>query len=208
MNRISLSFAAVALLAACGEIAFPGTGDSSDEAPKDEVASNGAATTEVDQVQIETAPARPVIDWKKAREDFERDSADDSLVVQAQSAGDAPPSVPMLLPTGIVVPQSEAANQRIMQMEDGYFASYPGARYDIVVNGTNRVALVEGAGASEDRAPNFTATVAGAQVALSRYGANYLIEFECNVLDIGGQTCIEENEALDIADRLIVARTR
>ena len=45
---------------------------------------------------------------------------------------------------------------------------------------------------------------AGAQVSFSRYGADYLIEFECRILD-GEENCISQEEALDVAKGLFVA---
>ena len=59
---------------------------------------------------------------------------------------------------------------------------------------------------NEDERANmvFTAMEAGAQVSFSRYGADYLIEFECRILD-GEENCISQEEALDVAKGLFVA---
>ncbi len=162
------------------------------------------------------APAQPEvevvdseIDWSAARADFASRTDREAGDVTIQSAAGAPPKVPVLLPSGIVIPQSATRGPMIRELPDGYFASYPGARYDIVLNGTSEVELVEGKPRGErDDAPRFTATAAGAQVALSRYGADYLIEFECNEIDAETGTCIDEAEALSVAEGLVVARTR
>ena len=150
------------------------------------------------------------IDWERARADMaEQDGGDeeDGLVTTASSAELAP--VPVLLPTGIVTPASATRGVVFRQMSDGYFASYPGEVYDVVINGTNLVAGTDAEAASRPDEPVFTASVAGAQLSLSRYGADYLIEFECNIdLDPEAESCITEGEALDIAEKLIVAGTR
>jgi hypothetical protein len=129
------------------------------------------------------------------------------LVSTASSAELAP--VPVLLPSGLVAPASATRGVMFRQTSDGYFASYPGEVYDVVINGTNLIAGTgEGAAARPDK-PVFTSSLAGAQLSLSRYGADYLIEFECNIdLPEDADTCITEGEALDMAEKLIVAGTR
>jgi hypothetical protein len=149
-----------------------------------------------------------VIDWERARSDrAEQDTGEDGLVSTASSAELAP--VPVLLPSGLVAPASATRGVMFRQTSDGYFASYPGEVYDVVINGTNLIAGTgEGAAARPDK-PVFTSSLAGAQLSLSRYGADYLIEFECNIdLPEDADTCITEGEALDMAEKLIVAGTR
>lgn len=149
-----------------------------------------------------------VIDWERARSDWaEQDTGVDNLVSTANSTKLAP--VPVLLPRGIVAPANAIRGVMFRQTSDGYFASYPGEAYDVVINGTNLIAGTgEDATARPDE-PVFTASLAGAQLSLSRYGADYLIEFECNIdLPEDADTCITEGEALDMAEKLIVAGTR
>jgi hypothetical protein len=149
-----------------------------------------------------------VIDWERARSDrAEQDTGEDGLVSTASSAELAP--VPVLLPSSLVAPASATRGVMFRQTSDGYFASYPGEVYDVVINGTNLIAGTgEGAAARPDK-PVFTSSLAGAQLSLSRYGADYLIEFECNIdLPEDADTCITEGEALDMAEKLIVAGTR
>lgn len=147
------------------------------------------------------------IDWAAARADIASAGEADQRFVQIQSGSVAPP-VPVLLPTGIVTAQSEGGGVMFRPTADGYFASYPGARYDVVMHGTNQVTTVNGEATARDDASVFTATIAGAQVALSRYGADYLIEFECNEFTQGSDTCIEEAEALAVAENLVLAGSR
>ncbi|MEO0882749.1 MAG: hypothetical protein AAFY34_08425 [Pseudomonadota bacterium] len=147
------------------------------------------------------------IDWQAARADLARSEDAGDSVAQVQSSGARPP-VPVLLPTGIVVPQSEGGGPMYRPTTDGYFATYPGDAYDIIVNGTNQAASVNGELSSRDEAAIFTATEAGAHVALSRYGADYLIEFECNAFDDDSENCIDEAEALSVAERLVVVGSR
>lgn len=146
------------------------------------------------------------IDWASAREDLQANS---DGTVTIQQAGDVPASVPVLLPTGIVIAQSADSGPVYRRTPDGYFAFYPGAEYNIIVNGTNQT--VEAAAIAKTnaaRAPVFSSTVAGAQVWLTRYGADYTVEFECNTLADEDSTCIGEDAALEIADNLIVSGSR
>ncbi len=148
------------------------------------------------------------IDWDSARADMAAQGDDDEPLVGTATSGQLAP-VPVLLPTGIVAPASASRGVVFRQTSDGYFASYPGEAYDIVINGTN---LIAGTAEQETRRPDepvFTASLAGAQLSLSRYGADYLIEFECNLdLPEEDESCINEGEALDIAEKLIVAGTQ
>jgi hypothetical protein len=53
----------------------------------------------------------------------------------------------------------------------------------------------------------FTTSDASAQLTFSRYGADYLIEFECREVD-GPEGCITEAEAKEFAESLFVAQTQ
>lgn len=180
---------------------------------------NEVVTADVDAGAVEAGtpelPERPEasegkanIDWSAARADLamipsdERDGA-----FQVASGGQAPP-VPVLLPSGIVIPAGAETQVRFQPLADGYFASYPGVAYDIIVNGTNEVI---GQSARADDGVDkirFQATASGAQVALSRYGADYLVEFECNDAEGEEADCVSEDEALDVARKLVIAGTR
>ncbi|MBF20295.1 MAG: hypothetical protein CME88_18170 [Hirschia sp.] len=145
------------------------------------------------------------IDWAAARqariEAIEAGKSADIVTVQSNGAGSP---VPVLLPTGVVMPQN--ASPTYAPSSDGYFAHYPGPKYYIIVNGTDEVFGDSAADMNEDERANmvFTAMEAGAQVSFSRYGADYLIEFECRILD-GEENCISQEEALDVAKGLFVA---
>ena len=94
-------------------------------------------------------------------------------------------------------------------MSDGYFAAYPGIDYDIIVNGTNEVIGADTSGDGEDEPVlTYTPTMSGAQVSFSRYGADYLVEFECKSIEGGEADCITEQEALDVTNKLVIAGTR
>ena len=149
------------------------------------------------------------IDWDAARADMAaRPSEDRETGFQVASGNSAPP-VPVLLPTGIVVPQGAEGGVRFQPMSDGYYAAYPGIDYDIIVNGTNEVIGVEGdTGPEGDPVLTYTPTMSGAQVSFSRYGADYLVEFECKSIEGGEADCITEQEALDVTNKLVIAGTR
>ena len=149
---------------------------------------------------------KSAIDWSAAREDL---SAASGSTVTIQSADEAPAEVPVLLPTGIVISQSADAGPVYRTTPDGYIAFYPGPEYNIVVNGTNE-SIASDAMISDnpDKAPLFSATTGGAQVWLTRYGADYIVEFECNATVSEEETCISEEDAMTIVEKLIVARSR
>jgi hypothetical protein len=142
------------------------------------------------------------IDWDAALADIakSREAAGQSGLAAIASAGEPAP-VPVLLPSGIATPANARA-PRYKALEDGYFASFPGVRYDIVMNGS--VARYEtGATLPATREGYvFTPTDSGAQLSFSRYGAEYLIEFECKVLE-DGLTCLDEAEAIEVANSLV-----
>ena len=155
-------------------------------------------------------PATPTttltIDWAAARADL---AANSEGVVSIQSANEPPAPVPVLLPTGIVISQSADSGPVYRNTPDGYFAFYPGAAYNLVVNGTNQAIESDLTAASNpDKAVTFTAMAGGAFVWLTRYGADYTVEFECNEVDSEGDTCITKEEAIAVVDKLIVARSR
>jgi hypothetical protein len=213
MNTSStLALAAVLAFALTGCDRLKGPDPASDTT----VAAAPAATADSSPADVET-PVRPEavestagIDWEAARRDMTSVPSDDrgAGAFQVQSGAEAAP-VPVLLPTGIVVPQSAEGGVKFQLMSDGYFATYPGVDYDIVVNGSNEVVGArESSALSTDTEPTFEATASGAQVAFSRYGADYLIEFECKNSSGEAPTCIGEDEALEIARKLVIAGTR
>lgn len=159
-------------------------------------------------VPVTVTPVQPgAIDWDQALADIaaQREEAGDTGLAQIAAAGDPSP-VPVLMPSGIVTPQS-AAPPRYKGLEDGYFATFQGVKYDIVMNGTVSKFATGDTPDAERPEYVFTATDSGAQLAFSRYGADYLIEFECNVLE-EGLTCIDRDEAIQVAEELVVTGGR
>jgi hypothetical protein len=87
---------------------------------------------------------------------------------------------------------------------------FPGEDYNLIVNGTNEVTNVSsgeaGDGNSEDM--KFIATSTGAMVSFSRYGADYLVEFECLGSGAEGGSCITEEDALAVAEEIVISGTQ
>ncbi|MEM9739743.1 MAG: hypothetical protein AAF829_07720 [Pseudomonadota bacterium] len=161
-------------------------------------------------------PARPIavasqsrIDWQAARTDLASTPSTATPEAFQIQSGDLAPPVPVLLPTGIVTTASATDGPRFIQLPDGYLASYPGADYDITVSGTNEVFDVApglGDGVAD---LTYAGTVDGAMVSFSRYGAGYMVEFVCKGLEgESGSGCIAEDEALDVAQDLVIAGSR
>lgn len=145
------------------------------------------------------------VDWDAARADFAAQPQPETDDVQIASGGD-PPSVPLLLPGGDTVSAASGA-VTYQPLKDGYFANIPGAAYNIVINGTNRVAGTSDPAAPRADAYRFETTSTGALVAFSKYNVDYLVEFECNEASATA-TCIAEADALRIAQDMVLAGVR
>lgn len=176
-------------------------------------------TVLVEPVPGETAepelPVRPAsaasgatIDWDAARRDLAARAAEDGAF-QAQSGGAEAPPVPVFLPSAPISVQGGESGVRFQPTSDGYYAFFPGEAYDTIVNGTNVVISAPGATTTpRTDSMKFEPTTTGAMVAFSRYGADYLVEFECKVMVDGVPDCISEADALAFAQDLAISGTR
>lgn len=164
---------------------------------------------EPENVQPASANSKRQIDWEAARSDLAASGGQDTTF-NIQSGSSAPP-VPVLLPSAPVRPASAGGPQpQFRPVPDGYFAVFPGEDYNLIVNGTNEVTNVSsgeaGDGNSEDM--KFIATSTGAMVSFSRYGADYLVEFECLGSGAEGGSCITEDDALAVAEEIVISGTQ
>lgn len=180
------------------------------EVPEETAAGEDPADAEPElPVRPETVASGAAIDWEAARRDLAaRPLEEREASFSIQSGGDAPP-VPVFLPSAPVSVQGGETAIRFQPTSDGYYAFFPGDAYDIVVNGTNVVFLAPG----ETRQPRaetytFAPTTTGASVTFSRYGADYLVEFECKTFAAGVPNCITEEEAVSFARDLALSGTR
>jgi hypothetical protein len=190
------SVMAIAAAACTKEGAGPTDPQGAQSAPTSEQAAQpaGPQTTEAQ------------INWDAARADLAKRPADAPATVQSVGR-DGPPPVPMLLPSGIVQTASDRPTPPVVT-EDGYFATYHLPKYDAIVNGSKRAYAAAGQAAQGSKETmKFTTGEASAQLSFSRYGADYLIEFECREVD-GGDSCITEPEAKEFAESLFVAQTQ
>jgi len=212
MNRTFLMTALIAstiALTACDRV-FQRPADTSGETT---VPADGTDVPATDEVELPVRPATAAtdttIDWEAARRDLAaRPLEGREGAFQVASGGDAPP-VPVFLPAGPVAAQSGDVAVRFQPTSDGYYAFFPTETYDIIVNGTNVVMAEPGAAAPvRTDAFNFQSTTTGAQVAFSRYGADYLVEFECKEVVNGLPACITEEEAVAFARDLAISGTR
>ena len=161
-----------------------------------------------DQVQLASVQATDAqINWDAARADLSKRPADAPATVQSVGK-DGPVPVPMLLPSGIAQAASSDRPTPPVVTDDGYFATYHLPKYDAIVNGSKRAYVAAGQAAlGSKETMKFTIGEASAQLAFSRYGADYLIEFECREVD-GADSCITEDEAKEFAQSLFVAQTQ
>ena len=178
--------------------------DETPAAPDETVTPASAPDT---PVYAQAMSEEAVIDWPAARADIaSRPSEEGNGNFSVASEGDAPP-VPVMLPSGIVLPQGTESDVKFQPLTDGYFAFYPGTDYNIIVNGTNEI-IGERAPDVTDTPMRFMTTMSGAQVAFTKYGADYLIEFECTHSEGENAECISEADALSVAESLVPVRSR
>jgi hypothetical protein len=182
--------------------------------PKNDTPASEASASAAPGQQAEATPGAPpaatrgTIDWEAARTARAAASRGDQTLTAQAVTGGPPPAVPMLLPSGVVRAQN-AGPPTIHKTDDGYFATYQTPTYDATVNGTN-VAYATGGtptAAAQREAYRFTAEEGGASLSFSRFGADYLISFECKQIDQGAN-CITEDQAKAFADSLFVAQTQ
>lgn len=139
------------------------------------------------------------VDWEAAVQAAAANPPGTDPVIQPMAAGDTPPAVPILVPTGLVTAQGESVS--FQSTADGYFAVFPGPVFDVIVNGTAEALAGTAPETGERPEMLATATEQGLQIALTRFGADYLFEFECKG---GNPNCITEAEAQDVVARLAV----
>lgn len=203
MRIVVLASLCALAVAACTE---EGAGPSDPSRIPAETPEQAASSPGQDQI-VAPQSVQATIDWDAARADLSKRPADAPVTVQT-AGQDGPSPVPMLLPSGAVTVQSADARPTVpVVTKDGYFATYKLPRYDAIVNGSQS-AIASGRPAQDGKeAMQFTMGEASAQLAFSRYGADYLIEFECREVD-GAESCITEAEAKEFADSLFVAQTQ
>ncbi|MEZ5938723.1 MAG: hypothetical protein R3C52_10965 [Hyphomonadaceae bacterium] len=200
---ILLALAIPAALAACEENPPADAADMAQQTPAEL-----AQTTDAPAPVPGPAQVQSTIDWDAARNARASSDVTDAAVRTMSVTGQQEaPEVPVLLPSGVVRAQN-AAPPALVTTEDGYFATYKTPKFDAIVNGTKN-AFTTGAEAAPDAKSQmyFSLTDGGAQISFSRFGADYLVEFECRQID-GDESCITEDEAKQFVDSLFVAQTR
>lgn len=203
MKASALALVAALGLAACGK--GPAVKASSDQT---QLAGGDQKADKADKAETLKGPpaVEGVIDWQAARDAKAKQAITDTpITVQSADGKMEPPKVPVLLPSGIVQTAS-AKPPALVATKDGYFATYHLPKYDAVVNGSNK-GYAAGGKAGDKEAMKFTTGEASAQLSFSRFGADYLIEFECREVD-GANSCITEDQAKEFADSLFVQNTQ
>jgi len=206
-------------LTACDKIRIPGKDQPAVHAPASSGPSSDTSSSSGNdgtaQAAAEDYPVRPqamastaTIDWAAARADVAAQAGVGGGVSTFEIAsGEEAPPVPVMLPSlDELHIQSGESGVKFQPLSDGYFAVYPGADYNIVVNGTNEV-IGERTDAG-DTSMRFSPTTTGAQVAFTKYGADYLVEFECTNASGENPECISEEDAMSIAGSLVPVRSR
>ncbi|MGB3627057.1 MAG: hypothetical protein WA989_14595 [Henriciella sp.] len=218
-------FGAVAALAGCDvdigradtddqagmETAGPADPDPVETADTNRPEAVTGAESEPDQPVRPAAASRTAeIDWEAARTDLASSPAsEDDGAFNIQSGSTAPP-VPVLLPTMPVRPAgtTDGPQPQFRPVPDGYFAVFPGQDYNLIVNGTNLVTDIPNVENVETEDMTYSETTTGAIVSFSRYGADYMIEFECLGSGEEGGDCITEDEAKAVAEEIVISGTQ
>lgn len=205
-----------AIVAACGPIRIPG--QQSEPAPAAELEAELPPAEPVSEPEPTPEPdtsitiQRAEIDWDTARADMAAQPAPPEGTAVSVASGPSATPVPILLPSSPVVTASSGDGETMSfrPLNDGYYAVYPGPDYDMIINGTDKLAAAPGrTGSAGDSPLRFEETMTGAQVAFSRYGASYLIEFACkSETTIAGDNCVSEDEALAAVEDLLIAGTQ
>lgn len=212
----SLLLAASAALAGCDQIRLPAAGDPPEagskagEAPLVPEPEENGETAEVEfPVRPESTAGTSAVDWEAARRDLAARPIETREGSFQIASGEAAPPVPVFLPSAPVTVQGGESEVRFQPVSDGYYAFFPGETYDIIVNGTNKVITAPGEQLqARGEGLIFQPTTGGAQVSFSRYGADYLVEFECKALTNGLPACITQEEAEAFATDLVISGTR
>lgn len=135
------------------------------------------------------------------------ESASRSVFGRDMSETFASATVPVLAPASMTEDQAARFAESYRVTPDGYFARIPGADFDVIVNATRAFAVAPAeAGARPREASTYTIgeSETGLGVTLSRFGADYSIDFACRGEgDEGGADCVTEDAAAAFVEQLI-----
>lgn len=190
MSRLVLLIPLLAALAACGV---------------DKSIAAGEAKPEKGERQV---------DWAAAQKDAAAKGVETagaglqpSTINPAAKAGS---SVPILAPPPVVGAAASGLTQQgvVQATPDGYFAMFEGPAYDVVIHGTKDFYAAPAGAPATTKARlsgyRFDIGEGQAQLAFTRYGADYLVEFNCKSAT-PLVACITEAEAVAFAERLQAA---
>jgi len=196
------------LLTACGPLApYSGDDEIAETAQTPAPLSQPASAPETPEPAPQTRRAE--IDWNNARADFAQvQAANPDAMAGIASGPDAPP-VPVILPQMAGIASGDDGLQ-FRPLGDGYFAKVRGETYDMLINGTDRLAPTPpGATPLAQNTFRFEETMIGAQVSFKRYGASYLVEFACKEVSTAVTgSCVTEDEALAAVNDMLIAGTQ
>jgi hypothetical protein len=190
MSRILLLLPLLAALAACGVSKSTAAGEAEPEKGERQI-DWSAAQKDAAAKGVETAGA----------------GLQPNTINPAAKAGS---SVPILAPPPVVGAAGANLTQQgvVQATPDGYFAMFEGSTYDVVIHGTKDFyAAPPGApAATKSRLSGYRFDIGEgqAQLAFTRYGADYLVEFNCKTPN-PLVACVTEAEAVAFAERLQAA---
>lgn len=115
--------------------------------------------------------------------------------------------IPVLAPSGMNEEERAFFAETFRARPDGFFAVIQGPTFDVIINGTKRFSVSPELVKRIDRDGFFylyETAFSGANISFTRFGADYLLEFECRSVASIEQTCLTEEDAVGLADSLIV----
>lgn len=117
--------------------------------------------------------------------------------------------IPVLAPPTLSETQRTAFSDSFRAVPDGFFAVIPARGYDVVVNGTITYAIAPELIKVIDRGGArylYEEGETGVSISFSRYGADYLLQFECTDPARAGEdnNCVDEDTVVATAESLSV----
>lgn len=133
------------------------------------------------------------------------DAIADRVFPAGASSAFADSPIPVLAPQGIESEEARAFLKTYRSVKNGFFATIPGSAYDVVINGTQSFAVAPAAATVVERGDRkylFEFGEIGAHISFSKFGVDYLVEFNCHETPSLTKSCVTQDEAVAFVDKL------
>jgi hypothetical protein len=126
---------------------------------------------------------------------------------QGAEARFAEATIPVLAPDDLSADERRAFTESFRAVTDGYFSVVPRGDTDILINGTRSYAVAPELVKRFQRDGVSYLYQEGdghVSISFSRYGADYLLQFECRDGEGYANDCTNEAEVVEVIDRLTI----